>query len=45
MNVTEVPEDTDSRVAIFIWEKKYKGAKSKETTFEENNRKAYILLL
>ena len=34
INVSEVPEDTASRVAIFIWENKYKEAKSKEKTFK-----------
>ena len=36
MNMPEVPEDTSSRVEIFIWENKYPEAKRKETTFKRN---------
>ena len=45
INVPKVPEDTARRVDIFILEKKHKEAKRKEKTFEENNKKTYILIL
>ena len=36
MNMPEAPEDTSSRVEIFIWENKYPEAKRKETTLKRN---------
>ena len=42
---SDVPEDTASKVEIFIWENKYKEANNKDTTFKVKNKKMYILLL
>ena len=45
INFPEVPEDILSRLDIFTWENNYKEDRSKDTTFEENNKNTYILIL
>ena len=44
INMLKVPEDTASRLEIFIWENNYKESKSREETFKQKNKKTYILL-